>query len=593
MKKQLLTLCLAGALSVGANAQNLIYSNDFEGDQSALTIHGSGQFEASGDAAHGQVYHNNPVKNATSRTNYLQLPATIFSAAQTAINTSQGLTISFWVNDNGVGVDSEGFWWSSMFSAYGNAPSPNNAKPMLQLNTNKRLNVNFDYTTSDTYNYGWFDNLNWGTDNLEVLWLDNGGWHFYTITITPTSSKVYIDGVLSSSKTADLNNGTRVDGLFHVAGELSYITLGGNSAWNWGDKDTPFSYDKIKIYDGTLTPAQINSLMTTDQISSPVLAVSKTLVSIDDVITSETFTVDGSNLTNDIAITAPSGVTVNPTTISKSSASNVTVTVTFNGTTFTSGDITLTSGSITKTVAVRTSSNASCYTPLFSSGNLNSDPYCNSLATYGGWGGRSVETSYVYCGSRSLKISGKCGGSIDFGLNGKIVGGKTYRVKAMVSTNGTGEVKIGVAGATASNIVNALSTAANEWLPIDFTFTAQAVPNAPNMYFNSCETQTATAAFIDNWEMYEVSPTTGLSGTSLVNQNVYVRNNQLVVDFNLNKADNVRFEIYNTQGMLLSTQHEQCNEGTNSKILNTNLSAGVYFVRTNIDGRFVINKIVF
>nr|WP_321406953.1 LamG-like jellyroll fold domain-containing protein [uncultured Carboxylicivirga sp.] len=349
---------LASTMYNNTSAQNLIYSEDFEGDVSGLTIVGPGDatdgvFEDSGDSNHGIVFHNNPTSAGDVRTRYLQLPSTIFSDAQTAINTSQGLTISFWVNDNGVGVDADGFWWSSMFSAYGGAPSPNNGKPMFQLNTNKRLNVNFDDVMSDGNSYGWFDNIDWGADNLEVVWLDNGGWHFYSIVLTPTSSNVYIDGVLSSTKVADTNNGTRIDGLFNVAGDLTYITLGGNSAWDWGDKDTPFSYDKIKIYDDALTAAQINSLMNTDDIVAAILTVDKSNLDLYNVETTATIIIDGANLTDDITITAPTGITVDPATISKDAASNVTVTVTYDGVTDDlSGDITLTSGTIENTVAV-------------------------------------------------------------------------------------------------------------------------------------------------------------------------------------------------------------------------------------------------
>src|SRR5665647_2718785 len=81
---------------ISINAQTLLYSNDFESGVGTSTIVGNGVIEASGDAAHGQVFHNDPALTKAIRTNYLKLPETIFSDFQAT--GSQGLTVSFWVN---------------------------------------------------------------------------------------------------------------------------------------------------------------------------------------------------------------------------------------------------------------------------------------------------------------------------------------------------------------------------------------------------------------------------------------------------------------------------------------------------------------
>jgi len=133
-----------------------------------------------------------------------------------------------------------------------------------------------------------------------------------------------------------------------------------------------------------------------------------------------------------------------------------------------------------------------------------------------------------------------------------------------------------------------------EWLPVDFTFTTQATVTSPNMYLNSCESQTATESYIDNYEMYDItSLATGLNSAGLVHQNVYVQNKNIVTDFNLTTAGKVEFAVYNTQGMLVSKQVGFYNEGNNKVVLNSNLTTGVYVVKTSIDGRFMINKIIF
>ncbi|MFT3752834.1 MAG: hypothetical protein QM800_08125 [Paludibacter sp.] len=588
MKKKLLSISMfvAAALfcGTGAKAQTLLYSNDFESGLNGATIVGNGVVEASGNASHGQVFHNDPTVTNAVRTNYLLLPNTIFSSLKSG--GTNAVTISFWVNK----ATATNYYWGAIFSAYSVAPSPNNGTPMFtlfdrgwaQMNDGKGNWCDFP----DAQNAA-------GTNFAGTTWLDDANWHFYVAALTPTSAKIYVDGVIKNAW--NLNGsaaGGSAAGIFTNGDLYTYITLGGNQAWGWGDPDPAFQFDKIKIYDAQLTTAQINSLMTTDQLASPVLTSSKSSVSLDDRYTSETIVVNGANLAEDITITAPAGITVNPTTISKTSATDVNVAVSFDGTTITTGNIVLTSGTLTQNVAIKTSSNAGCFTPLYASGNLITDPYCNSLSTYAGWGGRSVETSYVYCGSRSLKISGKCGASVDYGLSGKIAGGKTYRVKAMVSTNGTGEVKVGLSGATASNIVNTISTAAGQWLPIDFTFTAQASPSNPNMYFNSCETQTATEGYIDNWEMYEVPTVTAVNIVGLVNQNVYVQNQYIVTEFSLTSGNKVEFNVYNAQGMLVLKQVGLYNEGTNRVVLNSNFTTGVYVVKTKIDGKFTVNKVI-
>ncbi len=584
-----IVLCVAAFFNV--NAQNLIYSEDFEGDVSDLTIVGPadatiGVFEDSGDADHGTVFHNNPTSTTDARTRYLQLPATIFSDAQAAINASQGLTISFWVNDNSVGVDADGYWWSAMFSAYAAAPAPNNDKPMFQLNTNKRLNVNFDLVNSDGNNYGWFDNIDWGADNLEVVWLDNGGWHFYTIVLTPTSSNVYIDGVLSSTKVADTNNGTRIDGLFNVIGDLTYITIGGNSAWDWGDGDTPFSYDKIKIYDDVLSSAQIISLMNTDDIVAPILTVDKSSLYFDDISTEGSIVVNGLNLTGDISIVAPTGITVDPTSISAASAEDVTVTVTYDGSTVVDGDITLTSGDLVETVAVLTSNN-DCFIPLHDAGNMITDPTFSAATLaeggFGGWGPTAITNEGAYCGRGSAYVRGSCwpdGGSIDFTLsaaNGtQLKANTTYRLRAMINSQATpGTIfQLVVAGDNAGNIYFDIAETTG-WEQFDQTFTTSASVGDGGLYFNSCaadQGKTSPAitdtCFIDNYELYEEITTDVESSTS--GAKVYATSGMIKVEVDAVSS----VVVYSLDGKVVASETVESSE-------TIPVSAGLYIVVIN------------
>jgi hypothetical protein len=255
-------------------------------------------------------------------------------------------------------------------------------------------------------------------------------------------------------------------------------------------------------------------------MSQAAITARPSSLAFDELNTTGSFVVSGSDLENSITITAPSGITVSPTSIAAGTQSNVTISVTYNGSTPVNGNIALTCGTTVKNVPVYANTNASCLTPLYSSAvNIIANPYLNSLSTFGGWGAKSINTdpAYAYCGTRSGKITGKCGGSIDYNLTGKIQGNKTYRVRAMVSTNGTGTVKLGIAGATDSVIIQPVSTGTGQWVPVDLIFTTKSTITSASMYFNSCEAQTATVGYIDNWEMYEIpssTVTTSLSSLS-------------------------------------------------------------------------------
>ena len=42
---------------------------------------------------------------------------------------------------------------------------------------------------------------------------------------------------------------------------MSYIALGGNQAWNWGDPDGGFAFDDFVVYDKALNTDQVNKII--------------------------------------------------------------------------------------------------------------------------------------------------------------------------------------------------------------------------------------------------------------------------------------------------------------------------------------------
>ena len=124
------------------------------------------------------------------RQNYLLLPEDVMShSAET-----KEMSIGMWVNAKDAGISST-YMWSPLFSAHGQAPgiagtANTDNWPMFALYVRGTLQLN---------NAGWcnFDdaqNVN-GTNALyhdATDWLADHGWHYYTVTLTATSAKVYI-----------------------------------------------------------------------------------------------------------------------------------------------------------------------------------------------------------------------------------------------------------------------------------------------------------------------------------------------------------------------------------------------------------------
>ena len=59
--------------------------------------------------------------------------------------------------------------------------------------------------------------------------------------------------------------------------------------------------------------------------------------------------------------------------------------------------------------------------------------------------------------------------------------------------------------------------------------------------FNSCDTQTGTVGYIDNWELYSSDLSTGLNNSIIQKCNVHTKENSVVLTFALEKASAVEY----------------------------------------------------
>jgi len=260
LKFLLVAVCLlGGGNSAWAQDPTPVYFNDFSSTD-GLTIIGSGEFTTDDDAHFGQIYQNDPSNSNSVRTNYLVLPSNVLSHSATSLE----MTIGFWVNQKK--EDTNNLYYP-LFAAYKEAPnttSNENGMPMFVCQSRGLLQYNNE-SQGGTGSWCNFENAQniAGTNAENNSWCFDGKWHYYTVTLTETSAKVYVDGSVVNSWTLDNSTaGQKLTALLTNT-TLQYITLGGNQAWGWGDPDPAFGFDDFAVYDVALTPAQIEKIIDT------------------------------------------------------------------------------------------------------------------------------------------------------------------------------------------------------------------------------------------------------------------------------------------------------------------------------------------
>lgn len=254
-------VCIWGHKFTSADAvPTPVYFNDFS-SQEGLEIVGSGEFVDDSDTRFGKIYHNDPNLSKAIRTNYLKLPENVLQHSA----TTKEMTISFWVNKK----NATDYFWSPIFTAYGSdngtashAHPDGGWWPFFYAETRGVLGWNSngycDFTDAEN---------DAGKNTIRTDWSDDGEWHLYTMTFTPSSARVYIDGSVINSWTI-ANNG--LDGLFTQT-NLVYVCLGGNQAWGWNDPDPAFGFDDFAIYDRALTAEQISKIISEKLSQNPNL----------------------------------------------------------------------------------------------------------------------------------------------------------------------------------------------------------------------------------------------------------------------------------------------------------------------------------
>jgi len=329
----------------------------------------------------------------------------------------------------------------------------------------------------------------------------------------------------------------------------------------------------------------------------PVITPTATALAFDPQFLSGSFNVTAANLTSDIIITAPAGITVEPATLPANSASAM-VSVTYDGTTAVNGNITLVSGAASASVLMKSAgSNTTCFTPLYTDRpNLIPDPFFNSMSNFNGWESHDLisiinKPDSVYCGSRSGKITNR--GDFEVPLAGQLVPNYTYISRIMLRTFG-GAFKMGINRhdtAYSGDFTDSIDTY-GEWKEYTFQFnTGAGVGETPVIFFNNDRVQ-GKVAFLDNWELYKKDSVTAVVNVKDMFSNLYVQNGKIVADFDLNHAASVQLSVYNIQGALISDEKMTGIAGRNRKVMSAVLPSGMYIVKMTKNGESSFRKLI-
>lgn len=432
-----------------------------------------------------------------------------------------------------------------------------------------------------------------GEKGLHGTEYDDGRMHHVVSVVNATTITYYIDGILLGSS----NIGTSA--LANVGNQFAYFAKGGWSA----DPTWKGMVHKISMYNKALTASDVKYLYNIGPEQTPSITTSVAGFVFDPNYSEHSMNVTSLNLSSNVQITAPAGITVTPSTIN-ANATDIPVIVSYDKSTVVDGNIVLTSGSTILNIPVK-SATESCFTKLYNDKtNIISDYGCNMLSSFpGGWGNKEIHNiisspANVYCGANSIAVGdgtnpGNNGtGSLNYSLTGKINPSSTYHVKAMIKTEG-GAFQMGIAGWEDGQGDKVFPIESNTWLALDFTFTTGAtLSGGPVIFFNNWHT-TGLKAYIDNFEMYEIpNVTTGVDQAGNMSLKVYAGNNKIVADFESSSAASSQIEIYNIQGSLLSSEVFTCNAGLNHKTIKADYPSGIYLVRLSVAGNTSYAKVV-
>lgn len=416
------------------------------------------------------------------------------------------------------------------------------------------------------------------------------------------SLDVLLGGVLQPNTTYHVKVMIKtMDGTFHLGVDAApnvEVALNTNGEW----KPLEFTFTTGAVL-GANPVMYINNWACTGTVAyvdnyelyvapDAIIVPSKSTLSFDaDTKKTVDFTVTSSNLSADITLDAPVGITLSKSTLPAASAGD-SVIVTYDGVSAINGNITMTSGNTVVNIPVKalTTSSSTCFTPLYTDRqNLCVDPYMNDFNGFGGWGAKSIvyNVDSAYCGSRCGMINGS--GSIDVQLTGKLIPNTVYIAKAMVKS--FGKFQMGVYGQGAPEFTDSIVTNGT-WKPFVFEFTTGETLGATSgLYFNNWSLS-GTRGYIDNWEVYRKDTVNAVVDLKFKTNNFYVQNGKIVAEFENRSESDAKLSVYTVQGTLVSEEQFACTSGRNKRTVSAVLPKGMYMVQLTQAGQTSHAKLI-
>jgi hypothetical protein len=99
----------------------------------------------------------------------------------------------------------------------------------------------------------------------------------------------------------------------------------------------------------------------------------------------------------------------------------------------------------------------------------------------------------------------------------------------------------------------------------------------------------------DNFRLYYygTSIATAINTANILSKpSIYIKGNAIVTDFELAQSSNVEISVFNAQGMLLNKTIGSFNAGKNSKVVDVNLTSGLYLVNLVQNGKSFTQKVI-
>jgi hypothetical protein len=438
----------------------------------------------------GNAKISNKALNTTTG-GYFKLPA-----EQIAINTYPELTVEVWF------TSSTGLNTAYSYLSYFGATVEGDTKGYNYHLISAARGGNVSRTCISVFN----TTRPWESETLvNGPEYDDGVLHHMVSVVSETTISFYIDGVIIGSAELSADNK-----LINISTQKALLAAGGYTH----DPTWKGNIHKYSIYNKALTDANILYMYMDGPEDQEVMTASASVIVLDSNYPAEMFNFSSSNLSNEIQITPPAGISVEPSTITKNQ-NDVPVAVIWDLTTPVDGNLVFKSGTTELAVKIKTINDSECSVRLYDDlENIVPDMGCNSLGSFAGWGTKSLisvldSAELVYCGANAISVgngSNTCSGSLDVPLTGLLQPSKTYLVRAWVkTTNGTMQIGAWGVNENPGFFENKIDTK-GEWMPMQFTFTTGETLNANSqgMYFNNCGGSTGTIGYIDNWEMYEV-----------------------------------------------------------------------------------------